>query len=552
MAPFTIVGNLVSVHDRTITSSEIEIAGGIITRITSLGTESASLPYVMPGFVDAHVHIESSLLMPSEFARMAVIHGTVATVSDPHEIANVVGIDGVKLMIENGKQVPLKFNFGAPSCVPATVFETAGAEITVTEIEELFRGGDVRYLSEMMNFPGVLFDDPAVIAKLDCAKRFGFPIDGHAPALRGENARSYAGHGISTDHECFTLEEALDKIECGMKILIREGSAARNFDALHPLLRSHPTMCMFCSDDKHPDTLAIGHINELVKRSLALGYDLFDVLRCASSNPVNHYGLDVGLLRIGDPTDFILVDSLVDFNIIATFINGEKVAERGLTLIESTPIRTLNQFNCSPKTDRDFDIRFAGERANVRVIEAIDGQLITPEVIEKACVEFECIASFLLPSIERDILKISVVNRYADAPPAVGFIKNFGLTHGAIASSVAHDSHNIVVVGADDQSICKAVNAVIECHGALVVVDEEGIHSLPLPVAGLMSDRSAWEVAERYAELDQRAKALGSKLSAPFMTLSFMALLVIPDLKLSDQGLFDGRTFEFVEVAFTD
>jgi adenine deaminase len=525
----TVHGNLVDVFRQKIDPATVEIADGRIRKITRGGKPHGC--YLIPGFVDAHVHIESSMLLPTEFARLAVIHGTVATVSDPHEIANVLGVRGVEFMIREGKRVPFKFYFGAPSCVPATTFETAGARLGVREVEALLARADVPYLAEMMNFPGVLNRDPEVMDKLAAAKRFRKPVDGHAPGLRDRDAQRYVRAGISTDHECYTREEAIEKLVFGMKILIREGSAAKNFDALCSLIESHTDSCMFCSDDKHPDELVRGHINALVKRAFALGFDKFKVLRVACVNPVLHYGLDVGLLRPGDPADFLVIDNFSDLNVLQTWIGGR--------LLRS---RAINHFTARPKQPRDFEVR-AGSSL-VCVIEALNGQLITNHLHDRP----RRVSGKLLPDPGRDLLKIAVVNRYADAPPSVGFIKNFGLQRGALASSVAHDSHNIVAVGASDAAIAEAVNLVIRHRGGVCIVGPGIRRILPLPVAGLMSTDDGWKVAARYAEVDALAKELGSRLDAPFMTLSFMALLVIPHLKLSDRGLFSSEHGRLIDL----
>ena len=521
-------GIIVDVHDRRLYPGIVIIRNGRIESVTEDASVLAT-HWIMPGFVDAHVHVESSMLVPSEFARLAVVHGTVATVSDPHEIGNVCGVDGVRYMLDNASTVPFTFAFGAPSCVPATPFETAGAEITADDIATLFADERVRYLSEMMNWPGVLHDDPVVLQKLAVARACGRVIDGHAPGLRGDDARRYAAHGISTDHECFTLDEALDKVGVGMKILIREGSAARNFDALHPLLRLHPDSVMLCSDDMHPDSLAVGHINLLVQRALDLGYDLFDVLRAACLHPVEHYGLPVGLLRAGDPADCIIAAPNDPSRVLATFVRGQCVAMNGASHIPHRRVTAINTFSCDPISVDDIHVDTGGKL--LRVIEAYDGQIVTGERTALAS--------------DNDVVKLVVVNRYQRTPPAVAFIHGFGVNRGAIASSVAHDSHNIVAVGVTDVDIVAAVNAVIAAEGGISAACNGKVETLPLPVAGLMSDGDGYDVARRYADLDQRAKELGSSLRAPFMTLSFMALLVIPELKLSDKGLFDGRRFTF-------
>ncbi|MBX0292295.1 adenine deaminase [Hymenobacter sp. HSC-4F20] len=546
-ADFQLLANVINLFQNTIMPATLHVAGGRIQRITPTGATSPdpALPYALPGFVDAHVHVESSLLVPSEFARLAVVHGTVATVSDPHEIGNVLGVAGVEYMLKSGRQVPFKFCFGAPSCVPATPFETAGAEITAADIERLFREHpEIGYLAEMMNWPGVLHRDELVMEKIRLAQRYGRPVDGHAPGLRGPDAQHYAAAGISTDHECFTAEEALDKLAAGMKILIREGSAARNFEALIDLLPEHYEQMMFCSDDKHPDTLVLGHINQLVQRAVARGQDVLKVLRVACRNPVEHYKLPVGLLREGDPADFIVVNNLTDFTVQQTYLRGELVAESGQTLIPAVPVEVVNNFNTAPVRPEDFQLPAPQPTATVRVIECFDGQLITARHDVPARVE----GGLILPDLTRDVLKLTVVNRYHAAPPAVAFIQGFGLQRGALASSVGHDSHNITAVGCDDESLARAVNLVIEARGGLAAVSPDGQEIvLPLPVAGLMSDQEGYRVAEAYTAVDALAKQLGSPLQAPFMTLSFMALLVIPSLKLSDKGLFDGEAFRFVE-----
>jgi len=541
MFSFSITGNLADIHQKKIYPAEIKVENGKIVSITS-NQKLQTSNYILPGFIDSHVHIESSMLVPSEFAKLAVVHGTVATVSDPHEIANVCGMEGVEFMIENGKTVPFKFNFGAPSCVPATIFETAGASLDSNEVEKLLQRNEIKYLSEMMNFPGVLNEDEEVMKKIAVAHRLLKPVDGHAPGLRGDLAKQYIAAGITTDHECFTKEEALDKLQNGMKIIIREGSAARNFEALIDLLNDYPNQMMFCSDDKHPDSLVLGHINQLCARAIAKGIDLFKVLKAACVNPALHYKLEVGLLREGDAADFIVVKDLEKFEVVKTFINGELVFENGKSKIESRKSKVINNFSCSKKKVENFAIKANGGN-KINVIEALDGQLITNKILY----EPEIINGKFESDIEDDILKIVVVNRYKDAPVAKSFINNFKLLKGAIASSVAHDSHNIVAVGVDDESICKAINLVIEKQGGVSAVCNDKEIVLALPIAGLMSNEDGYKIAEAYTAIDKMAKEeLGSTLSAPFMTLSFMALLVIPHLKLSDLGLFDGDSFSFV------
>lgn len=537
---FKIKANLIDLRAREIYAAEICIEHKKIKSIQKI--EEACNTYILPGFIDAHVHVESSMLVPTEFARLAVTHGTVATISDPHEIANVLGVRGVEYMIENGKQVPFHFYFGAPSCVPATSFETAGAIIDSNDIDKLLAKPEIVYLAEMMNFPGVLFKDEEVMKKIAIAKKYGKVIDGHAPGLMGEEMKTYFDAGITTDHECFKYDEALEKLTHGVKIMIREGSAAKNFDTLIPLIKLFPKQMMFCCDDKHPDNLIEGHINEHVKRALKLNYDLFDVLSASSINVIDHYNLPVGSLQVGDAADFIRIDNLTNFNVLETYITGELVFENGVSKIPVFRASIENNFSCSLKQPDDFKLPANGNL--IRVIEVMDGQLITNEIQASA---FN-VNGFLESNIENDVLKIAVVNRYHDAPIAIGFIKNVGLKEGAIASCVAHDCHNIVVVGVSDDAICDAVNLIIKAKGGISVATENEKLVLELPIAGIISDKPAEEVAAAYTLLDLKAKALGSKLNAPFMSLSFMALLVIPQLKLSDKGLFNGKTFEFTSV----
>lgn len=534
---FEISGNIVDVISGRIFRGRIWIRNGFIHAISE--TDVASSQYILPGLIDAHVHIESSMLLPSEFARLAVVHGTVGTVSDPHEIANVLGLDGVEFMIQNASGTPFYFSFGAPSCVPATPFETSGSALGLEEIERLLARNDVGYLAEMMNFPGVINNDPLVAKKLELARRFGKPVDGHAPGVKGPDAQKYAQAGITTDHECYSLDEALDKIRYGMKILIREGSAAKNFDTLLPLLGLHPGMVMFCSDDKHPDDLVKGHMNLLVKRAIQAGFDPVAAIRACTLNPVKHYHLTTGLLQPGDAADFIVVDNLRDFGIMETFIKGQKVASLGKSLLGKTNENPLNRFLAQPVDVSQLEVPSAGGLMNV--IEAFNGELITGWIK----VQPRVTGGMVQNDIQNDILKLAVLNRYEASSPVVGFIKGFGLKKGALASTVAHDSHNIICVGTNDHDMAEAMNRLIGSKGGICVTDGDTLTMLPLPVAGLMSLEDGYEVAGLYEEINRRAKLLGGELDTPFMTLSFMALLVIPSLKLGDKGLFDGERFSF-------
>ncbi|ARV08808.1 adenine deaminase [Winogradskyella sp. PC-19] len=533
-------GNIVDVQNRRIFKGEITIESGKIKSIEEKPCEENH--FILPGFVDAHIHIESSMLVPSEFAKIAVNHGTVATVSDPHEIANVLGVKGVEFMIENGKKTPFKFNFGAPSCVPATSFESAGAIIDSDDIKQLMANPDIKYLAEMMNYPGVIFDDAEVHKKLEWAKHYNKPIDGHAPGLRGKDLDTYISAGITTDHECFSCEEGLEKLQKGMEVIIREGSAAKNFEALIDLLPEHFENIMFCSDDKHPDDLLLGHINQLCERAIAKGIDVFKVLQAACVNPVKHYNLDVGLLKEGDTADCIVVEDLKDFKTLQTYIDGELVFSNGESKIKHVDFEILNNFNTDSKVVSDF--QFKSDANQIRVIECLDGELVTNEIIQDATTD----NGNLVSNTETDVLKMTVVNRYKNEKPSIAFIKNFGLKEGAIASSVGHDSHNIIAVGVSDEAICKAVNLLIDNKGGICAISNDSEKVVPLPIAGIMSDQNAKTIGEAYSELDRMAKDLGSELHAPYMSLSFMALLVIPSLKLGDKGLFDGDSFKFTSL----
>jgi adenine deaminase len=540
MKSFKISGNLVDIIAERIFPATITIDNGEIFEISE--NSNTYEQFILPGLIDSHVHIESSMMPPSEFATKAVLHGTVATVSDPHEIANVLGIEGVKYMINNGKKVPFKFYFGAPSCVPATDFESSGGKIDTDDIKELLNMPEIKYLSEMMNYPGVFFEVPDVLDKIRYSHQVRKPIDGHIPGATGQWLTKYVTAGISTDHECFTLEEAIEKISLGMKILIREGSAAKNFEALAELIDSHTEMVMLCSDDKHPDDLANCHINDLVKRALDRGYDLFKVLKVAVLNPKRHYNLNVGILQLGDPADLIVIDNLQDFNIIQTYIDGILVADGDRNLINRIEPEIVNNFNLDYVEPDDFRIEPKSEK--IKVIEVIDGQLITNQLICKA----EIKNNNVIADVANDILKIAVINRYGNSIPALGFIKNIGIKKGAIATSVGHDSHNIIAVGTSDDALAIAVNSIITNKGGMSVFDGSQTEILPLPIAGIMSNLNADLLSYKYRDIENKAKALGSELHSPFMTMSFMALLVIPKLKLSDKGLFDGEKFEFTDL----
>jgi len=532
--------NLIDIHKRCIYPVELELENGRIKSIDEISEIQQT--HILPGFIDAHVHIESSMVTPVAFSRTAIKHGTVGTVSDPHEIANVMGVDGVEFMIENARKTPMKFLFGAPSCVPATSFESSGAEIGPGDIEKILQKKDVGYMSEMMNYPGVIYGDPIVLKKIEIAREMNMPIDGHAPGVIGKDLEKYASAGISTDHECFTYEEAIEKISHGMKILIREGSGAKNFSALIPLLKEYPEMVMLCSDDLHPDDLIKGHINVLVKRALEEGYDLFDVIRSAGLNAVEHYNMDVGMLKENDSADFIEIDSLENWNILKTYINGKLYFDSGEVHIEKQDISPINRFNISKINKSELNLR--AESTMLNVIKAIDGELITRKEKHSALIENGNVIS----DLDNDILKICVINRYKQSPPAIAFIKGFGLKAGALASSIAHDSHNIICVGVSDREIVETVNWIIDHKGGIAAYNGGEIFGLPLEVGGIMSTEPTDKAANSYSKLSNIARDLGSELHAPYMTLAFMALLVIPELKISDKGLFDGTSFSFTPI----
>ena len=534
--------NIVDVHSRRIYPAEIRINNGRITSVREIKEKQDH--YLVPGFVDAHVHIESSMVTPVAFSKVAMRHGTIAAVSDPHEIANVLGVDGVDFMVKNAAKTPMKILFGAPSCVPATSFESSGSEIDAEGIFRLLQDPNIGFLAEVMNFPGVIQGDQEVMKKLAIAKKGGFPIDGHAPGITGKDIEKYVAAGISTDHECFSYEEAVEKISLGMKILIREGSGAKNFNTLIPLLREYPDRIMFCTDDLHPDDLLGGHINLLVKRAIGLGYNIFDVLRAAGVNAAEHYGLDIGILREGDLADFIIVDSLERWNVLETYINGSSVFKDDSINLDFVESEKPNKFNILKIEIEDLIVKSAD--SDLRVIKAIDGELITKELRFHETIE----KGNVIPDLENDVLKIGVVNRYFQSKPAIGFINGFGIKQGALASSIAHDSHNIICVGTSDEYMAEAINWIIEHKGGIVVNDGNKLRGLQLDIAGIMSSKSVEYAARKYKELSAIAKEIGSEMKAPFMTLAFMALLVIPELKLSDKGLFSGKKFSFTSLFY--
>lgn len=542
MNKFELKGNIVDINNERIYKGIIEISNGKIIKI--IETNVSEDCFIMPGLIDAHMHIESSMLTPAQFANLAIRKGTVAVFTDPHEIANVNGIKGVEFMIENSKTVPLKFYFGAPSCVPATSFETSGAILDSTKVDELLKNDDIYFLSEMMNFPGVIYDDKDTMKKLNLAKKYNLPIDGHAPGVKGEDLIKYINAGVSTDHECVNINEALEKLNNGMYVQIREGSAAKNFNSLHSLINSHNDKIMLCTDDSHPDDLTTkGHIDKIIKLGLKKGYNIINLLKACILNPKKHYNIELCTLKINDNADIIVVNNLEDFKIQKTIINGNIVFENGNINFNIPEIKNpINNFIVN-KISID-ELKLKNNNKKFKVINVIDGELVT--TVSKASQNSE----FLESDINNDILKIIVVNRYIKNPkPIIGFIKNFNIKSGAIASSIAHDSHNIIAIGTNDRDLLKAINTIIENKGGICVVNKEYKDSLELEIGGLMTSKDGFYVAEKYTNITNYVKnTLGSKLNSPFMTLSFMALLVIPDLKIGDKGLFDFYKFNLTEL----
>lgn len=482
---------------------------------------------------------------------MAVANGVVAAVCDPHEIANVLGVEGIDFMIDNGKQARFYFNFMAPSCVPSTTFETSGATIDAEQVAQLMQRDDIMGLAEMMNVPGVVYDDAQVLAKLQAAKDAGKPIDGHAPKTSGDDLRKYVAAGVSTDHECTSIDEAKEKLDLGMKIIIREGSAACDFEALYPLIQEHPGQLLFCSDDMYPDDVeTIGYINGLVKRAVAKGMPLWETLETACLTPVTHYKLKNGLLKEGDAADFIIVNNLDEFKILSTYIQGYEVYNANIGVTDALQCASaavvtsaLNKFKAEEIEETDILVKCEGE--NMKVITAVEGSLITGKEVVAARSDAQ---GNVVTDVQAGIAKLVVYNRYAAAAPQVAYIKGFGLHKGALASTIAHDSHNIIAVGCDDKDIVNVINKLISEKGGIAVSNGNDIKCLPLPIAGLMTTLKAEEVANSHLELKQMAKELGCVINAPYMTMAFMALPVIPDLKLTDMGLFDGIAFGFTSL----
>ena len=561
---------ILDVIANTIYPASITIKDGMFSEVTPIVvTDDTELDFdglVLPGLIDAHIHIESSMLTPAQFAKIAVRYGVTSAVCDPHEIANVLGIEGVEFMIENASQVPFNFYFTAPSCVPATPFETSGYSLGVSEIEYLLQKDEIIGLGEMMNFPGVINGDEEVLKKLDLARKYKKPIDGHAPLLSGENLDKYLEHDILTDHECVSFLEAFEKKRKGMKIMVREGSSAKNMedifnfkDSIYDLefggleeippsvLENNIYSLMFdfiVSDDKNSVDLVQGYLNESIKKAVDLGIGVLKAIDMTTVNPAYFYKLNSGVIVENAQADFIVIDELDTFKVLKTYIAGECVFDGENVLFDVPEVEAENSMNVGLKTPQDFDINYDGDECEVNVIKCFDGQLLT----EKETATLKTKDGVIQSDILNDILKISVVERHGKNHVSNGFIKGFGLKKGAIASSIAHDSQNIVVIGYNSKDMADAVNRVIENKGGLAVESEDFDDSLSLPIAGLMTNEDAFEVASKLKHLQKMAYALGCEINEPFMTMAFMSLLVMPSIKLSDKGLFDVDSFEFMDV----
>lgn len=566
----TFTAYILDVLTDSVYPARITIKNGVFSEIVPIVDENIAIDVeglLIPGLIDAHVHVESSMLTPVQYAKIAVRHGTTAVVCDPHEIANVLGIEGIESMIENAKSVPFNFNFTAPSCVPATSFETSGATLDSSDIEYLLKKDEVVALGEMMNFQGVVNGDEEVLKKLELARKYGKRIDGHAPLLSGEDLDKYLEQGILTDHECTNVFEVIEKKMKGMRIMVRDGSSAKDLDDLLDINANQersrdagqlgiiyrdifekgiysPLFDFIVSDDKHPDELVKGHLNVSIKKAVDLGIDIIKAISMVTINPAYFYGLNCGVIAEGVQADFIVVDSLFDLNVLKTYIGGKCVFDGENVLFEAPEIEAKNSINASKKTAGDFDIHYGGDECEVNVIECVDGCLLTEKITAKLQVKDGVVQSDNV----QDVLKISVVERYGSNTVANAFIKGFGLKKGAIASSIAHDSHNIITVGYDSVMMARAVNKVIENKGGISVVSEDFSDSLALPIAGLMCNEDAFDVAEKWGDLYDKTVSCGCKLEYPFMTMAFMALLVLPSIKISDKGLFDGDSFEFMDV----
>ena len=550
-------GRVLNIFTREITEAPVALLGSAIAGVgkgCSRGEEVLDLGggVVIPGLIDAHIHIESTLLLPAHFAAAVLPHGTAAVISDPHEIANVLGEAGVAFFMEAAENLPVDIYFMAPSCVPSTDMETAGGDLAPEQVERLLDHPRVLGLAEMMNFPGVINGDAAVAAKIAAAQRRNMPVDGHLPGVGGGELQAYIGAGISTDHECVSAAEALEKVSLGMKVIIREGSAARNLAALLPAVKTAGSRhFMLCSDDREAaELLSAGHMDEILRRAVALGCDPLDAVEMATLNPALHYGLSRrGAVAPGYRADLVVVDNLEDFKVKLVIKDGRVVAREGrLTAglahhpVDESVLETVRLQR--PLQAADFEIRAA--HGAMPVMGLLPGQIIT----EKLMLEpLRSDTGAVRADPGRDLIKLAVVERHRrSGRVAAGLVKGLGLRRGAIASSVAHDSHNIIAAGVEEAAMAAAVNELARAGGGFVAVDggSRVLSLLPLPVAGLISPEPAERVAAALEEVTCAARSLGAAPQNPFLTLSFLALPVIPHLKITDRGLFDVDAFSFI------
>jgi adenine deaminase len=544
-------GRLVNVFSGEIKAVNIAIHGD---RIIGFGdydsktTVDLKGKFVCPGFIDGHLHLESSMLAIPEFAKNVVPFGTTTVVADPHEIANVLGITGIKYVLDTSENLPVTVFIMFPSCVPATPFESSGAELGPRDMEPFVNHARVLGLAEMMNYPGVLFNDPSVLAKITVFKNK--VLDGHSPGLVGKDLAAYVSAGIGSDHECTGLEEAREKLGMGMRIMIREGSAAKNLDALLPLVNEHNSRnCFFVTDDLEPaDILEKGHLNSLIAKAIKKGLDPVTAIQMATINTARYFRLrDRGAIAPGYVADLVTLDDLSEVKVSSVYKNGVLTAQAGKVLVSRSEQISPNL----PKTfnvnwDKIPGLQVKAEGSKINVIGVIPGQIVTKRLVESASIQ----DGYAVADPDRDILKIAVIERHhATGNYAVGFIKGFGLKRGAIVSTVAHDSHNIIVVGTNDADMMIAAKSIADLGGGMAVVENGKVTAkLPLPIAGLMSPAPINQVKDDLEGIVAAALSLGCTLENPFATLSFMALTPIPELKITDQGLFDSANFKFAKL----
>jgi adenine deaminase len=549
-------GRVIHVFTNEILAGDVAIINGRIAGIGRYeGRETVDLDgkYLSPGFIEGHIHIESSMLTPAQFGAAVIPHGTTTVICDPHEIGNVCGKTGIRYMLE--KQSPLNLYAMAPSCVPATHMETSGALLSADDIAEILEHPRVLGLAEMMNFPGTVAAAPDVLAKLRVARKRKVPIDGHAPGLGGRDLQAYIASGISSDHECTTLAEAEEKLRAGMAIFIREGSTARNLEELMPLLHSPAAChCLLVTDDRHADDLVErGHLDYILRRAVHYGASAVIALQMVTINPARHFGLQrTGAIVPGFRADLVVLDDLEQFTADRVYISGQCVAEKG-AMVTAVPEQSLDTLDpvirSSVKIDPEVvDLSMPGEEGGlIRVITCTDGQIVTGQQMLEPKVE----NGMMVSDVERDILKIVVLERHHGSHAmGIGFVQGLGLARGAIGSTVAHDSHNMIVTGTSDASMLRAIRALTDIRGGLVVAGDEQVYDvLPLPVAGLMSTGTAQKVSDCLDGIRTALEKVGTGVENPFMLLSFLALPVIPELKITDKGLVDVLQFQLVPLS---